>query len=90
MREAVITADLDQLLAKIQEAETRDPRIARGLRRLAQNFQYQKLLDLLSPGVPQLNPHKPKSRRATRQHPGRGRHLRQSPGAGRHAQGPRL
>ena len=48
MREAVITADLDQLLAKIQEVETRDPRIAGGLRRLAEGFQYQKLLDLFS------------------------------------------
>lgn len=49
MREAVITADLDQLLAKIQDIQTRDPRIAQELRRLAENFQYQKLLDLLSP-----------------------------------------
>jgi CheY-like chemotaxis protein len=48
MREAVITADLDQLLAKIQEVEARDPHIAQGLRRLAEGFQYQKLLDLLS------------------------------------------
>jgi PAS domain S-box-containing protein len=48
MREAVITADLDQLLAKIQEVEARDPRIAKALRRLAEGFQYQKLLDLLS------------------------------------------
>ncbi|MEX1232299.1 MAG: PAS domain S-box protein, partial [Planctomycetaceae bacterium] len=49
MREAVITADLDQLLAKIQDIEARDPRIAQELRRLAENFQYQKLLDLFSP-----------------------------------------
>jgi two-component system, sensor histidine kinase and response regulator len=48
MREAVITADLDQLLARIQEVEARDPRIARELRRLAESFQYQKLLDLFS------------------------------------------
>ena len=62
MREAVITADLDQLLARIQEVEARDPRIAQGLRRLAEGFQYQKLLDLFSTGsthptpgrVPQL------------------------------------
>ena len=47
MREAVITADLDQLLAKIQEVEARDPRVAQGLRRLAEGFEYQKLLDLL-------------------------------------------
>ncbi len=50
MREAVITADLDQLLAKIQEVEARDPRIAQGLRRLAEGFQYEKLLDLFSAG----------------------------------------
>ncbi len=49
MREAVITADLDQLLAKIQEGEARakNPRIAQALRRLAEGFQYQKLMDLL-------------------------------------------
>ena len=52
MREAVITADLDRLLAKIQEAEARDPRIARGLRHLAEGFQYQKLMDLFSGGNP--------------------------------------
>ncbi len=48
MSEAVITADLDQLLIKIQEVEAHDPRIAQGLRRLAESFQYQKLLDLFS------------------------------------------
>ena len=48
MREAVITADLDQLLASIQEVQDRDPTIAQELRRLAESFQYQKLLDLLS------------------------------------------
>jgi PAS domain S-box-containing protein len=51
LREAVITADLDQLLARIQEAEARDPRVAAGLRRLAEGFQYQKLLDLFSTGA---------------------------------------
>jgi response regulator RpfG family c-di-GMP phosphodiesterase len=50
MRDAVITADLDQLLARIEEVETRDPRIAQGLRRLAEGFEYQKLLDLFGPG----------------------------------------
>ena len=52
MREAVITADLDQLLARIREVEARDPRIAQGLRRLAEGFRYQQLLDLFSTGVP--------------------------------------
>jgi PAS domain S-box-containing protein len=50
MREAVITADLDQLLAGIQKIEARDPRIAHGLRRLAEAFEYQKLLDLFGSG----------------------------------------
>ncbi len=52
MREAVIRADLDGLLARIQEVDARDPRIAQGLRRLAEGFQYQKLLDLLGAGRP--------------------------------------
>src|SRR5688500_2456691 len=36
MREAVITADLDQLLTRIEAVEGRDPRVARELRRLAE------------------------------------------------------
>lgn len=51
MRDAVMTADLDQLLAEIQEVEARDPRVAQGLRRLAEGFQYQKLLDLFNTRV---------------------------------------
>jgi CheY-like chemotaxis protein/anti-sigma regulatory factor (Ser/Thr protein kinase) len=51
MREAVITADLDELLERIQEVEARDPHIAHGLRYLAEGFQYQKLLDLLNKGA---------------------------------------
>jgi PAS domain S-box-containing protein len=52
MREAVVTADLDQLLARIQEVEARDPRLAQGLRRLAEGFQYEKLLDLFRTEAP--------------------------------------
>ena len=52
MREAVITADLDQLLARIQDVEARDPHVAKGLCRLAEGFQYQKLLDLFGTGSP--------------------------------------
>jgi CheY-like chemotaxis protein len=52
MRQAMITADLDQMLAKIQEAEALDPRVAQGLRRLAEGFQYQKILDLLGTREP--------------------------------------
>ncbi|MDB5384385.1 MAG: Aerobic respiration control sensor protein ArcB [Planctomycetaceae bacterium] len=48
MREAVITADLDQLLVKIQDIEARDSRVAQALRRLAEGFQYEKLLELFS------------------------------------------
>ncbi|HSZ54631.1 MAG TPA: PAS domain S-box protein [Tepidisphaeraceae bacterium] len=53
MHEAVLAADLDQLLETITEIEARDPGVARGLRRLAEGFQYQKLSDLLSNGSPQ-------------------------------------
>jgi hypothetical protein len=51
MREAVIAADLDQLLATIRQVEACDPCTARGLRGLAEQFEYQKLLDLFGPGV---------------------------------------
>ena len=56
MREAVIGANLDQLLARIQEVEARDPSTAGGLRCLAEQFEYQKLLDLFGPGVPPTSP----------------------------------
>jgi len=52
MREAVVTADLDLLLTRIHELETRDPRVAQGLIHLAEGFQYQKLLDLFDTGNP--------------------------------------
>jgi PAS domain S-box-containing protein len=52
MREAVITADLDQLLAKIQDVESRNPRTAKALRGLAEGYQYQKLLDLFRVEAP--------------------------------------
>ena len=51
MREAVITADLDQLLANIQEVKAHDPRVAQELRRLAEGFQYQTLIDLFGTEV---------------------------------------
>jgi PAS domain S-box-containing protein len=54
MREAVIAADLDQLLATIRQVEARDPSSAIGLRDLAEQFEYQKLLDLFGPDVPPL------------------------------------
>ncbi len=51
MREAVIGADLDALLAQIREVETTDPQVARGLRDLAEQFEYQQLHDLFEPGT---------------------------------------
>jgi PleD family two-component response regulator len=51
MRDAVITADLDQLLARSRRSKPAIPRRP-GLRRLAEGFQYQKLLDLFSTESP--------------------------------------
>ena len=48
MRDAIITADLDQLLIKIAEVEHLHPRVAKGLRRMAEGFEYERLLKLLS------------------------------------------
>jgi PAS domain S-box-containing protein len=59
MRDAVIGADLDQLLATIQELEPTAPDVARGLRTLAEHFAYEKLLALFGPEVPQPNGVKP-------------------------------
>ncbi|MES2644555.1 MAG: PAS domain S-box protein [Myxococcota bacterium] len=51
MRDAVLTADFDQLLEQIEGVQGRDPAVASGLRHLAEGFQYQKLLDVLNGGV---------------------------------------
>jgi PAS domain S-box-containing protein len=48
--EAVTTADLDQVLAIIDDIEGIDSSLARRLRRLAEAFRYQDLLDLLHIG----------------------------------------
>jgi CheY-like chemotaxis protein len=50
IREATINADLDRMLELIQQAATQDARTANGLRSLAEQFDYQKLLDLLPTG----------------------------------------
>jgi len=47
LRDSVVTADLDQMLAKIERIEMRDPGVGRGLRRLAEDFEYENLLQLL-------------------------------------------
>jgi PAS domain S-box-containing protein len=52
MREAVVAADVDQLLVNIQEVEPGHPHVAQALRRLAESFEYQKLLNLFSAEVP--------------------------------------
>ena len=59
MRDAVIGADLDQLLAGIQEVEAPAPEVARGLRCLAERFEYQKLLGLFGPGLPRSGASRP-------------------------------
>ena len=51
LREAVVTADLDLLLSRIQNVEADDPCVASSLRQLAEGFQYEKLLDLLGAGA---------------------------------------
>jgi PAS domain S-box-containing protein len=75
MREAVIGADLDQLLAKIQEIEATVPDVARGLRSLAEHFEYQKLLDLFGPDVP-----RPSAVRPARANASPAKSLRERPG----------
>jgi CheY-like chemotaxis protein len=55
MREAVISADLDLLLISIQELEAYDPSVTRGLRRLAEHFEYSKLLQVFGPEAPSVN-----------------------------------
>jgi hypothetical protein len=51
MWETAFTANLDQLLAKIQEVEARDPQVGQALGRVAENFQYRKLLNSLGAGA---------------------------------------
>jgi CheY-like chemotaxis protein len=51
MREAVLRADLDLLLARIRGVEPYDPAAAAGLRRLAEGFEYEKLLALFGEGA---------------------------------------
>lgn len=50
LREAVIRADLDELLEQIDKVEAQLPRVAQKLRRLAEQFEYQTLLDLFAQG----------------------------------------
>ena len=47
MRDAIIRADLNDLLEQIQKVEKLHPRLVSKLRRLAERFEYQQLLDLL-------------------------------------------
>jgi PAS domain S-box-containing protein len=55
MREAVVGADMDQLMENIREVEGRDSAMAHGLRDLAENFEYQRLLDLFGPVLPRAD-----------------------------------
>jgi PAS domain S-box-containing protein len=46
LHEATLSADLDRMLELIQQIEQKDATVARGLRRLAEGFDYQTLLSL--------------------------------------------
>ncbi|OGV46957.1 MAG: hypothetical protein A2X46_19350 [Lentisphaerae bacterium GWF2_57_35] len=46
LREATGSADLDRMLEIIQQVEKQDARMAGRMRRLAENFEYQKVLDV--------------------------------------------
>ncbi|MEI6149443.1 MAG: PAS domain S-box protein [bacterium] len=46
LHEATLSADLDRMLDLIQQIEPKDAAVARGLRRLAEGFDYQTLLSL--------------------------------------------
>jgi PAS domain S-box-containing protein len=52
IRTAIIEADLYRALAAIDLMESHDPAIAAGLRNLAQEYEYQTILDLLHIGEP--------------------------------------
>ncbi len=75
MRDAVIAADLDQLLANVEDVEAISPDIARKLRALAEQFEYQKLLDLFGPEVP-----RPKASHPDRADSSQAETLRERPG----------
>ena len=49
MRDAIVRADLDDLLVHIDEVGAHDPRLAQELRRRAELFEYQQLLDRFGP-----------------------------------------
>ena len=46
LHQAVLSADLDQMLEIIRQIEKQDSVVAGGLRSLAENFEYQKLLGI--------------------------------------------
>jgi PAS domain S-box-containing protein len=46
LHEATLAADMDRMLELIQQIEQKDAAVARGLRRLAEGFEYQTLLSL--------------------------------------------
>lgn len=52
MRAAVTSADLEQLLAWIDEGRCHDPRGARELQQLAERYEYEKLMHVIQNGGP--------------------------------------
>ena len=49
LEQATVSADLDRILSLLSETEHHHPDIAHALRRRAEAFEYQDLLDLLKP-----------------------------------------
>jgi PAS domain S-box-containing protein len=47
LKQATLSADLDRMLALLDEAKTHDASLAASLRELAERFAYQRLMDLL-------------------------------------------
>ena len=90
MREAVITADLDQLLAKIEEVEARDPASLRDCGAWPKGSNTRNCLTYSARGASIESREARIVAGATRQHPGGGRHAGQPSGARGHAEGPRV
>jgi DNA-binding response OmpR family regulator len=47
LREATLTADLDRMLALLDEAKAHDAKLAASLKELAERFAYKRIMDLL-------------------------------------------
>jgi PAS domain S-box-containing protein len=52
LHDATLSADLDRILDIIQQLEHHDANVAGKMRSLAENFDYQKVLEMTQPGTP--------------------------------------